>query len=91
MKIDFDQKLTNMKGNKLEEPAPTKEDPNKTKNIFLKDICVNALLSPPAQEANPETGVEKMKNYLLGIRITEGGTIEVTPQGSLTCWAPALT
>ena len=77
MKIDFDAKILNLKKESIKTLIDGKE-----KELILKDVCVNALLSeaPPTQNQPAQTGMQKLKKYKLSQKIFEGGEIEITAE-----------
>lgn len=77
MKINFDSKLTDLKGNTIKENIDGKEVES-----TLKDPCLNALLADvkKPQNAPIETGRDKFKKYNLAKKISEGGVVDITAE-----------
>lgn len=81
MKINFSSKITTIKGLPMKE-AVVEDGEKIEKEIELKDICINALLTdvPKPQNAPIESGREKFKKYNLAKKVGDGGEIEISSE-----------
>ncbi len=91
MKINLDQVFTDLNGEVVKQKINGKEVP-----FALAHAAANALLTE-----NPEkklSGMDKVRNYDLAVRVYKGGNVDLTPEEIVLiksvisdCYAPLIT
>ena len=74
MKIDFSTKINTIHGTPFQVP----NGEGGTRDMELKDVCVEALYTPNPQ--SPDSGAEKFRLHQLAVKLHRGGEIEISPE-----------
>lgn len=74
MKINFDAQLYDLDNRPIFEGKPDEQ-----KEVTLKTVSINAMLTPtsPGPNQPSENGRSKLKNYKLAKNINKGGIVEL--------------
>lgn len=76
MKINFEQPITNLKGENLKEKTKTENDKIEERDITLSMVCTGALLT--AYQDEKIDSVEKLRRYKLAQRLVDAKEENIT-------------